>query len=362
MEKKKDLNEKLISKMDIDSILNFLNSLMNINDYDYMTKKLDYFKKKILKNDDKSELYGKKNLNSENGKIIFYLDKITNSFTIERRKYYIKILIKYITSKETNKYNDININRWKDYENILTDSLWIFNKRESSGQHLAWYWGNFIPQIPYQTMMRYTKKNEWVLDPFLGSGTTLIECRRIGRNGIGIELNAKIAEKAKELIEKEENIHNVITDIYVGDSRKISIENILSKYNIKNVNFLILHPPYHNIIKFSDNDNDLSNAKNTEEFLKMFGEVLDNLLPFLENERYLVLVIGDKYSDGEWIPLGFYTMEEVKKRGLILKSIVVKNFEETRAKRYQKELWRYRALKNDYYIFKHEYVMIFKKK
>jgi hypothetical protein len=55
-------------------------------------------------------------------------------------------------------------------------------------------------------------------------------------------------------------------------------------------------------------------------------------------------------------------MSEVLERGYSLKSIVVKNFEETRAKRDQKQLWRYRALVGGFYIFKHEYIFLFRKK
>jgi hypothetical protein len=122
-----------------------------------------------------------------------------------------------------------------------------------------------------------------------------------------------------------------------------------------------MHPPYYDIIKFSEDKSDLSNATNVEEFLLKFGAIVEKATPFLEEGRYLVLVIGDKYSSGEWIPLGFYCMNEVLKRGYVLKSIVVKNFEETRGKRNQKELWRYRALVGGFYVFKHEYVMLFKK-
>jgi len=43
-------------------------------------------------------------------------------------------------------------------------------------------------------------------------------------------------------------------------------------------------------------------------------------------------------------------MQEVLKRNYVLKSIIVKNFEETRAKRNQQELWRYRALAGGFYI------------
>ena len=290
------------------------------------------------------------------------IDQIERTQTEERMKYYIRRMIKSITAVRTSKINDINLNRWKEYDNIITDSLWILDKRDTSGAHLGWYWGNFIPQIPHQMMLRYTQKGDWVLDAFVGSGTTLIECKRLGRNGIGIELNQEVAQKAKELIDKEYNRYKVITEVVTGDSRTIDIEEVLEKHKINQVQLLIMHPPYYDIIKFSKDEKDLSNAKNTKEFLKMFGEVVDNATPFLEKGRYFVLVIGDKYSKGEWIPLGFYCMQEVLKRGYLLKSIIVKNFEETRGKRNQKELWRYRALVGGFYVFKHEYIMLFKKK
>ena len=125
--------------------------------------------------------------------------------------------------------------------------------------------------------------------------------------------------------------------------------------------FLILHPPYWDIIKFSRNKNDLSNAKSADEFLKMFGKIIDATYPVLDKGRYAAVIIGDKYSSGEWIPLGFFTMQEMIKRGYRLKSTIIKNFDQTTAKRNQKELWRYRALAGGFYIFKHEYIFLFQK-
>jgi hypothetical protein len=123
-----------------------------------------------------------------------------------------------------------------------------------------------------------------------------------------------------------------------------------------------MHPPYWDIIKFSDNEADLSNAPTIDEFLTSFGQVVDNCYPVLDKNRYFAVVIGDKYSKGEWIPLGFRVMEEVLKRPFQLKSVIVKNFDETKGKMNQKELWRYRALVGGFYVFKHEYIFLFRKK
>jgi hypothetical protein len=111
--------------------------------------------------------------------LINELNQILEARTLERAKYYLDRLSNGVQKVKTNKINDINLLRWKEYEDIITDSLWVLDKRDTSGAHLAWYWGNFIPQIPHQIMLRYTKKGDWVLDTFVGSGTTLIECKRL---------------------------------------------------------------------------------------------------------------------------------------------------------------------------------------
>jgi len=295
------------------------------------------------------------------GVLLNELNQIINAQTIERAKYYISRFKKSLTEIKTSKINDLNLNRWKEYDDIFTDSLWILDKRDNSGAHNAGYWGNFIPQIPNQFLRRYTKQGEYVLDAFLGSGTTLIECKRLGRNGVGIELLPEVVEMAKKNISCEENIFNVKTEVINADSTELNFKIELENRGIKSVQFLIMHPPYWNIIKFSKNEKDLSNAKSVEEFLNLFGKIVDNTYAVLDKDRYFAVVIGDKYSQGEWIPLAFYTMNEVLKRGYILKSTIIKNFEETKGKMNQKELWRYRALVGGFYIFKHEYIFLFKK-
>ncbi len=252
--------------------------------------------------------------------------------------------------------NDIDMKRWKEYEDIITDSLWIFPSRDNSGAHTPEYHGNFVPQIPRQAMLRYTKRGECVLDTFAGLGTTLIEARRLGRNAVGIEINRDTASKAQKLIEREENPYNVKTKVLIGDATKPETYEELGMFQLA-----ILHPPYWDIIKFSDIQEDISNAPTLESFLELFEKVVSLTAEHLDDGRFLVLVIGDKYQSGTWIPLGFYTMERVMKHGFNLKSIVVKNIEENRGKRGKYALWRYRALKGGYYIFKHEYVMFFEK-
>ena len=300
---------------------------------------------------------------SINQKYIFgELRQIAEAQTLQRAKYYLRRLAKSVSDIRTGKINDLNMNRWKEYEDIITDSLWIVEKRDNSGVHSPDYWGNFIPQIPNQMMKRYTKRGEWVLDTFAGCGTTAIEAQRLGRNCIGLELHPQVVRTANKLIRAEPNRFNTVSEVIEGDSRAVDYRHLLRKYGQESVQLLIMHPPYYDIIKFSTDRRDLSNAASLSEFLTMMREIVQKAAEVLDSGRYFALVIGDKYSKGEWVPLGFLTMQEVLKIGFGLKSIIVKNFEETFGKRNQKELWRYRALVGGFYIFKHEYIFLFRKK
>lgn len=257
-------------------------------------------------------------------------------------------------------YNDIDLSNWKEYADIETDSLWIIDKRDNSGAHSGYYHGNFVPQIPYQLFSRYTKKGDWILDPFMGSGTSLIEAQRMGRNSVGIEIQYDVAKEAYNRIITEKN-DIVKTKVFVGDSQYYDISNILKLECIDKFQFVIMHPPYWDILKFSDDPNDLSNCDSLDKFLKSFGRVIDNTIGFLEKNRYCAVVIGDKYANKQVVPLGFHCMNLMIEKGLLLKAVLVKNFGETKGKSNKQGIWRYRALANDFYIFKHEYIFLFKK-
>lgn len=257
------------------------------------------------------------------------------------------------------KINDLDLKEWKSID-VNIDSLWIIDKRDNSGVHNANYHGNFVPQIPRELMQRFTKKGDFVLDTFLGGGTTLIETQRLERNGIGIELQEEVAKQTKKLI-KQEAKENLVSDIYVGDSSNFEYEKLLEKYNINNVQFIIYHPPYWDIIKFSEQEKDLSNCPTLENFLEKLEKTIVDSTKILQKGRYCAIVIGDKYEKGQVIPLGFYCMQLFQKHKMKLKAILVKNFNETKGKQNQQALWKYRALANNLYLFKHEYIFVFKK-
>ena len=256
--------------------------------------------------------------------------------------------------------NDLDMSKWKELDDVWIDSLWIIHNRDNTGAHDGHYHGNFVPQIPRQLLTRYTKVGDYVLDPFAGSGTTLIEAQRMGRNSIGIELQPNVAMEAVRRIHSEQR-EGIIADTFVDDSRTFDTCRILETYNIKNVQFIIYHPPYWDIIKFSDDENDLSNSKNLELFIDNFRQVVRNTSSILELGRYCAVVIGDKYANSQLVPLGFYCMQAMQQEGLTLKATIVKNFEETKGKINQKALWRQRALQNGLYLFKHEYIFLFRK-
>ncbi len=121
-------------------------------------------------------------------------------------------------SHKSTAFSDIDLSRWKEYDDVILDSLWLLGPRDKTGPHVGDYWGNFIPQIPYQVLTRFTKRGDIVVDFFSGMGTTLIECKRLGRTGLGVEIDPVVADRSVERINSAENPFNVPVAVLVGDS------------------------------------------------------------------------------------------------------------------------------------------------
>ena len=259
-------------------------------------------------------------------------------------------------------YSDIDLANWRDYDDILTDSLWVMGSRANTNGHSLDYHGNFIPQIPNQMFRRYTRDGEIVIDWFLGSGTSAIEAVNLNRRLIGVELKAELVEHVRGKLPAEvvgDSIRLVQGDSTTDETRR-RVMRELGEMGASKAHLAILHPPYADIIKFSDLEDDLSNRPSTDDFLEAFGRVAQNAYDTLAPGRFAVLVIGDRYAGSQLDPLGFKCMQSMNDAGFKTKSIIVKNIEGNEvAKGKNNNLWRYRALAGGFYIFKHEYIIVF---
>ena len=86
---------------------------------------------------------------------------------------------------------------------------WNFTRANTKYQMHAMhpYPARMIPQIPRKLILEYSEINDLILDPFCGSGTVLVECRLLERNGIGNDINplaALIARVQSTPIEPKE--------------------------------------------------------------------------------------------------------------------------------------------------------------
>ena len=115
-------------------------------------------------------------------------------------------------------------------------------------------------------MIRYSKPREWVLDQFLGSGTTLVEAKLLNRNAIGIDINPQ----SVSLSEANLNFKcETQSRIFVKNGNATDLSFIKSE----KIDFICTHPPYADIIRYSDGiEGDIS-LLSTTMFLEKIGKV-----------------------------------------------------------------------------------------
>ncbi len=290
------------------------------------------------------------------------MGKVINLKPAQKRADNLKVVDK--NAIKTTAYSDINLKAWREYGHIKTGTLWEFPSRDRQHGHSNEYHGNYIPQIAQQIYERFTKQDDIVLDLFFGSGTSGIEAINMNRRCIGVELKEELAESVSQKFTPKQLVTDV--NIICADSAsETAVEKIKARLDImgrKQAQLLMLHPPYDDIIKFSNKKEDLSNCATTEEFYDLFEKVAKNGYDLLENKRFAALIIGDKYANSQLIPLGFECMARMNKIGFITKAIIVKDIQgNERTVGKNANLWRYRALAGGFYNFKHEYVIVLQK-
>lgn len=254
--------------------------------------------------------------------------------------------------------NDINLTQWRDYSHLRVSSLWIDEKDHAEGKDA--FHGRFIRQIPEQLIVRYTRPGELVVDPFLGTGTTLDVCRSMARRFGGIDIQRSLVEAAHA-----QGFSEALLE--VGDSRRPSVwgrlfERAESKWGIEQAALTLLHPPYWKIISFSEEEGDLSRSPTLEGFLQDWKHVVGHAIAYTLPGRYSAVVMGNAYEGGRLIPLVRHTANVMEEIGWIPKAEITKNITgNERGKGKNSNLWRYRALQNGFYLLDTEVITVWQK-
>jgi len=95
-----------------------------------------------------------------------------------------------------------NISNWLNRSMVYPTNVVRFATVCNNKNHSA----PFPEELPEWFIKLFTKKYDWVLDPFLGSGTTSEVAQRMERNSIGIEIISEYVSMAIEKTGKKEKI------------------------------------------------------------------------------------------------------------------------------------------------------------
>lgn len=249
------------------------------------------------------------------------------------------------TADPRNKLNELNNREWM----VETKSVWFSRppqRDELKAQHPATFAESDIVRL----IEFFTKPGGTVLDPFVGSGSTLVACASAGRNGVGIELIEQWAEIARQRVadcngqlpfqtgpEENEAAAPVDQQILIGDSREV-----LATLESESFDFVVTSPPYWSILRkdwdhkvkaerkskglstrYSDDPNDLGNTESYEDFLDQLGQVFTECRRVLAARRYMCIVVSDFRHGSKFIAYHADITRVMESVGVTLEGITV---------------------------------------
>ncbi len=200
-----------------------------------------------------------------------------------------------------NKLNDLTGKEWL----LLTKSFWT-SEAAPEDRHAYQHPAPFLVGDVQRLISLFTKEGMTVLDPFAGSGSTLVAAKKLKRRSIGIDLNENYAELAAARLGE----NKLDWTYHVGDSVEV-----LDR--VDTVDYIVTSPPYHNILRnngkgirhpngksyrrgardgvevYSDHPNDLSNFETYAGFIDALSQIMSKSFRRLREGKYCTIIISD---------------------------------------------------------------------
>ena len=241
--------------------------------------------------------------------------------------------------------------RWEpeDFE-LEMNTVWSFPNRGKWATHDAKYRGNWSPYIPRNLLLRYSKESDLVLDQFAGGGTTLVEAKLLNRDVIGVDINNDAIQRCLDKTSFDWQGRCELA-IRQGDARN------LDYIPDEHIDFICTHPPYANIIKYSEeNPDDLSNLK-VPVYLDEMKKVAAECYRILKKDKFCAILMGDTRIKGHVIPMSFDVMKIFEATGFKTKEIIIKVQHNCKATGF----WKTNSIKHNFLLLAHEYLFVFRK-
>jgi|SRR2546422_4902772 len=241
-------------------------------------------------------------------------------------------------SREEPKARDNKINELSGTEWIKFTKSWFVHRPEPRGDKKILHPASFPESLVKEFVLFFTKKGQIVLDPFLGTGSTLVACAEIDRSGIGFEIVEKYAKISADRVKKvldQKRGREALTgeqtpseEVIHADSRTLS--RVWKERGYGLADYCITSPPYWNqLIRnhirqksrteqgldtvYSTDPNEIGNIDDYNDFLKEMKVVFDEVYKVTKPNGYLTVITNNVFFEGRMYPLAFDTVTTLSK-------------------------------------------------
>ena len=220
-----------------------------------------------------------------------------------------------------NRLNDLEAKTWLKFQ-----KSWFIHNPPRRAKDVLRHPAKFPETLAKEFIEFFTKRGQVVLDPMVGTGSTVIAALRAGRNSYGIELNPTYADIARQLVTTERSSLDeaglLVSEVITGDAALFS--DHVSEHQIPPIDYVLTSPPYWNMLHahgaetqkkrraspaldviYSEEPADLGNIPDYDEFLVRLTTVYAGLQPFLRKGAYLTIIVKNVKKGGVIYPLAW---------------------------------------------------------